>query len=427
MNSATKIAYMGGGSRFVPSIVHGIADSMKNRDLYDVNICLYDINKERAEYMAQYCRLLSTSSTPIKIDVVNSQDEALEGAELVFASIGLWDDIRKVNQALDAVNAHLPETGPGTAAEAVAVAPFFVKLAGEIRKHCPEAIFATLVNPTDVLSLLMNRLGLNSTSICVEVEGLRGALAYYFRVPEDAVEMVYAGVNHDGWTLELGINGQDGYELLKEKRYEIPEDSDFHPGNYGMLAIFDLTGHLRSSAYHHPPFHFESGPSSQDWQRWGEKRRKGEEAMEEALRSGRPIADPPQIHPERSLLRYPGTGRTIGRMIRAIATGQPEIVPLQTLNDGAISNFPDDVCVEVPVSVAGKHITPQKVGELPEWLGGLTRLFAIQRRMIVDYLLEPSLESLKQAVSVVPVLGSAEKHVRFVKALHELYMRVSES
>lgn len=420
MNSSMKIAYMGGGSRFVPSIVHGIADSMKSKGLYDLNISLYDINKERAEYMAQYCRLLSTPSTPIKINVVNSQDEALEGSDLVFASIGLWDDIRKVNQALDKANAHLPETGPGTAAEAVAVAPFFFNLAEEIKKHCPEAIFATLVNPTDVLSLLMNRLGLNSASVCVEVEGLRGALAYYFRVPEEAVEMVYAGVNHDGWTLELRINGQDGYELLRKKRHEIPKDPNFHPGNYGMLAIFDLTGHLKSSAYHHPPFYFESGLPNEDWQKWGAKAQKGEEAIKEALKNGKPIADPPNIHPEQSLLRYPGTGRTIGRMIRAIATGQPETVPLQVLNNGTVSNFPDDVCVEVPVSVSGKQITPQKVGQLPQWLGGLTQLFAIQRRMIADYLFDPSLELLKQAVSVVPILGSTEKHIRFVETLHGL-------
>ena len=112
MDLPTKVAYIGGGSRFVPSIVHGIAESIKKKGLYDVNICLYDINRERAEYITRYCRLLSTSPTPIKIDVVRSQYEALERADLVFASIGLWDDIGKVNQALDAVNAHLPETGP---------------------------------------------------------------------------------------------------------------------------------------------------------------------------------------------------------------------------------------------------------------------------------------------------------------------------
>jgi alpha-galactosidase/6-phospho-beta-glucosidase family protein len=37
--------------------------------------------------------------------------------------------------------------------------------------------------------------------------------------------------------------------------------------------------------------------------------------------------------------------------------------------------FPDDVCVEVPTMVKGKEIVPQKVGELPEWLGGITRLW----------------------------------------------------
>lgn len=190
-----------------------------------------------------------------------------------------------------------------------------------------------------------------------------------------------------------------------------------------MLAVLQLTGYLRNSAYHHPPFHFESGPSGEDWRRWGRKGANREEALEQALRTGNPIQDPPCIHPEQSLLRYPGTGRDIGRMVGAMATGRSTVLPLQLSNQGAIHNFPDDVCVEVPTQVRGRAVTPQSVGELPEWLGGVTRLFAIQRRMLVDYLLDPSLAQLKQALSVLPILGPVERHVRFAETLHGIASR----
>jgi len=82
---------------------------------------------------------------------------------------------------------------------------------------------------------------------------------------------------------------------------------------------------------------------------------------------------------------------------------------------------PDDVCVEVPTMVKGKEIMPQKVGELPEWLGGITRLLAIQRRMMADYLVNPSLELLKQSLSVIPILAPTERHLRFADVLHDIY------
>ena len=254
-----KVAYIGGGSRFVPSIMHGVAHDMQKSGAYDLHLCLFDIHRERAERMAKYCELLSNSATPVDIEVTDSQDVALENADLVFVSVGLWGDHHKVSQALASADAHLPDPGPGTAADAVAVAPFFLNLSQAMQQHCPEAFFASLVNPTDVLALVFGEMGLRAAGVCVEVEGLRGALAYYFHVPEEQIEMVYAGVNHEGWTLELRVNGEDGYKLWKDRFAELPEDPNFHPGNYGMLPVLELTGHLRSSAYHHPPFHFDSG------------------------------------------------------------------------------------------------------------------------------------------------------------------------
>jgi alpha-galactosidase/6-phospho-beta-glucosidase family protein len=139
MNSSgyLKIAYIGGGSRFVPSIMHGIAHDMQKEGTFDLCVYLFDIRKERAERMARYAGLLSTPSMPIEVEVADSRDEALENADLVFASVGLWESHRKVAQVLEAANAQLPDPGPGTAAEAAAVAPFLFDMAQAKKKNCP--------------------------------------------------------------------------------------------------------------------------------------------------------------------------------------------------------------------------------------------------------------------------------------------------
>jgi len=413
-----KVAYIGGGSMFVPSILNGIADCMKKKGAFDVCVSLYDIQKEKAERMCRYADVVS-----IKAKATSTREESLEGADLIIVSVALYNRLKDIEQALSVVNAHLPEPGPGNIAEAIAVAPFYFELAEDMKRYCPNATLVSVVNPTDVIALSMRKKGIKAVGMCVEVEGLRGALAYYFRAPEESIEMTYAGVNHDGWTLKLMIDGKDGYELLEKRLPEIEKDPYFHPGNYGVMRIFELTGYLRSSAYHTPPFSFDSAPGGDAWKRWGGKRENQEQALEEALLTGKPITDPPMIHPERSLVNYPGTGYDFGRVIRAMATGEGEIVPMQMINNGAVGNFAKDVCVEVPTLVKGNELIPQQVGELPEWLGGITRLLGIQRRIIADYLINPSLELLKQSLSVLPILAPTERHLRFAEVVHRIYMR----
>ncbi|MGB9596881.1 MAG: hypothetical protein ACPL7B_11425 [Candidatus Poribacteria bacterium] len=417
-----KVAYIGGGSIFLPSIINGIADIMRRKGSFELCLSLYDIYRDKAEIMRQYADILSDEFSDFKAETTATREESLDGADLVFVSVALYDRLREINQSLANVDAVLPEPGPGDIAEAVAASPFYIDLASDVKRYCPSATHISLVNPTDIIALFMNMLGIQAVGMCVEVEGLRGALAYYFRIPEEVIEMTYAGVNHNGWTLKLTINGQDGYQLLKERLPEIEKDVDFHPGNYEVLRIFELTGHLMSSGYHTPPFYFEPR-NKLDWSRWGDKRGNYEKALKEALQTKKLIADPPMIHPERSLVNYPATGRAIGRLIKAMATNERELVALQVINNGAVSNFPDNVCVEVPTFVCGKDFVPQNVGELPEWLGGITRLLAIQRRLMAEYLINPSLDLLRRSLSALPILASVEKHLRFTETLHSIYSK----
>jgi len=265
--------------------------------------------------------------------------------------------------------------------------------------------------------------GVRAAGLCVEVDGLRGALAYYFRVPYECIELLHAGVNHDGWILSLKVGGQDGYTLWQSRWEDLERDPDYHPGNRSLRPILDLTGHLRSSGYHHWPYQVpETEQHRALWDAWRGKREAYTRALDEALEAGKPIADPPGIHPERSRLNYPYTGVTVGKLVQSVATGQANVIPLQVPNRGAVSNFPDQVIVEVPTLVQGRTVQAMPVGELPEWLGGYTRLLAIQRRLIVEYVFDRQLTTLKRALATLPMFGTVQQLNRFANALHEEFV-----
>jgi alpha-galactosidase/6-phospho-beta-glucosidase family protein len=421
----TKLAYIGGGSLFVPSIVNGIARVMLEGSVpFQVELSLYDTVPEKAERMRAYAEIVRGAwDVPLRARVAGSRAEALEGTDVVMVSVWLTEEHARMDRLVAQLGFRLPEEGPGIAGWALACAPWSLGVAAEMRQRCPDALFITLMNPTDVIAGVVGGAGgVRAAGLCVEVDGLRGALAYYFRVPYESIELVHAGVNHDGWVLDLKVDGGDGYALWRERWWEIERDPDYHPGSRGIRHIHDLTGHLRSSGYHNWPYEVEQTPEHQArWDAWRGKQETYEMALDEALRRVEPITDLPGIHPERSKLNYPYTGITVGRLMESAATGRANVIPLQVPNRGAISNFPQDAMVEVPASVQGRIVQPMPVGELPEWLGGYTRLLAIQRRLVVEYVLDRKLATLKQALSVLPMFGTVQQLNRYAELLHKEY------
>jgi len=417
-----KLAFVGGGSLFVPSIINGIARVMQESKVpFEVELALYDIKPERAAPMCAYAEVVRKAwGVPLRADVAGSRGEALKGADVVLLSVWLQEEHERLDAFERRLGFRLPEEGPGVAAWAVACAPWSLGVAAEMRACCPGALLVTLMNPTDVIAGALGRIGaVRAAGLCVEVDGLRGALAYYFRVPYEAIVLRHAGVNHDGWVLGLEVAGQDGYELWRERWTEIVGDPDYHPGNKGLWPILRLTGHLRSSAYHNWPLEVAEDATHQAlWARWQGKRELYTQALEEALRTGEPICDPPGIHPERSKLNYPYTGITVGKLMQSVATGWANVIPLQVPNRGAIANFPSEAIVEVPTLVQGKLVQPLPIGAVPEWLMGYTRLLAIQRQLIVEYLAERDLLTLKRALATLPMFGSVQQLDAFAEALH---------
>jgi len=288
------------------------------------------------------------------------------------------------------------------------------------RRAAPGAVFATLVNPTDVVAgAFERRFGFTSCGVCCEVGGLIGMLGYHLGRRFEDFELSHVGVNHLGWVLGIRICGEDAYPLVRERLPELSKGPDLHPGSLKMAPILRLTGYLQSSAYHLWPYR---AGERVDWataaRPWAGKRERQEKALAQALETGQPIGDDEPEHPERSVFQYRELGRQIGQMMAAMATGVPRVVPLQVRNRGATAQFPAESFVEVPTRVAGQSLEPLAVGEAPEWLIANDRSFAISRRLTSEYLAEPKLETLRKALAVLPMFGAVEEMLGFAEALH---------
>ncbi len=423
-----KVAYIGGGSLFVPSVINGISKAMKDSNQeYNVELVLFDIAPEKQEPMKDYGDLISDYyKIPLYVSTSDDRKKAIEGADIVIISVSLKEELDKLNNIVRQIGlASWHPDGLGVIGEAILLAPFHRNLARDIKDLAPNSWILTLVNPTDVLSGFMNKaFGVHCLGLCVEVDGLRGALGYYFNIDPGKITIYHAGVNHDGWVLDIIVEGRSVYKDWLERFTEIIKDPNFHPGNYMILVISQLTNHIKSSGYHNWPYRIDSIPHDEIiWSRWRGKRERHINALRKALKERIPIRDPEHIHPEDSLLNYPLTGESIGRLIRSKVLNTNEIISLQLKNNGSISNFPSECIVEVPVLVNANVIKGISMGDLPDWLGGYTKLLAIQRYLIIEYLIEPDLKKLKQALSVLPMLENTENLITFANFMHKNFVK----
>jgi 6-phospho-beta-glucosidase len=227
MPDSLKIAYIGGGSRFVVVLLHGLAgEAAQLRALgHPIELSLMDINPERAKPMARYAEITaSEKGLNLKTSITDDRDEALDGADWILFSVGAWREIREIRERLRKPlgNPH-GESTPIAAIEAASLWPYMRQLAEDIHRLASlEAVFSTLVNPTDVLSGAFEKaFDIKSIGTCVEVPQLKTWLCHNLKTEYDDIRLEHIGANHVGWVSRWTVAGQDGPSLFSEKLPEI--------------------------------------------------------------------------------------------------------------------------------------------------------------------------------------------------------------
>jgi|GEM_PF-1025913 len=426
-----KLAVIGGGSRFVANIAHGLELTLPEESPGRYEVALFDVEPQRAQQMANYGRAVAQRrQTPVDFNVYKDRNGALANASHVLVCVGLPEAEAASRRAIEKYGypPHSIHDGPTSLATALEAAPLFLEIATAIKLVCPAAVMVNLVNPTDVLADLVQRaVGVSAVGLCVEVPLWLECLAYYLDVPLDDMWAVHGGINHEGWITQLRIGGPTGRVVGREEILALAGHPSMHILNRGALMVYELTGMLPSSGGHYWQFSDYDLPGAREfWEiTYRQRRQAPEERARRALaecqpldrvRSGHPISDAP--------LSFMGVGMALARWMLAVETAQPARLALQVPNDGGfISNWPRNVFVEVPAEVESLKIIPQTVGELPEVPCSLTKLAAWQRKRMTDFILDGRLQTARHALAATAHLTGVHHHLAFAE---ELFARRAE-
>lgn len=371
-----KITFMGAGSSvFAKNVLGDVLLTPALRE--DLEIALYDIDAARLDESYMMIDALNKKYNEGKAKVgkylgVSERRDALRDARFVVNAIqvGLYDPCTIIDFEIPkkyGLRQTIADTlGIGGIMRGMRTIHVLKDFARDMEEVCPDAWFLNYTNPMAILTGYMLRytkvktIGLcHSVQVCTE-ELFRG-----FEMDHDMIgsERI-AGINHMAWLLDIrDKEGNDLYPIIKEKAKAM-NASEKH-GNMVRFDYIDKFGYYCTESSEHNaeynPFYIKSKypeliekfniPLDEYPRRCVNQIANWAKQRDEIMAGG-------NIEHERSK-------EYASRIMEAIVTDKPYKIGGNVLNNGLITNFPDDACVEVPCLVDGDGIHPTYVGRLP--------------------------------------------------------------
>ena len=427
-----KITFMGAGSTIFSKNVLG--DVMRTKALQDAKIALYDIDATRLEESRKILEAINANVNKGRATITahlggRARKAALRGADYVVNAIqvGGYEPCTVTDFEIPkkyGLEQTIGDTiGIGGIFRALRTAPVMLDFAKDMEQVCPEAWFLNYTNPMSILTgVLLKGSSIKTVGLCHSVQTCVPKLRKNLGLDNEIKNPRYriAGINHMAWLLDIYEGKKDLYPEIKKRAAKVVRDSRKKDAEKnGDMIRFEM---MQNFGY----YTTESSEHSAEYYPYWIKSRFPELIEEFNIpldeyprRCVKQIADwrkqrDKLLHNKK--LSHKRTHEYASYIMEAIETDKPFRIGGNVLNNGLISNLPDNAIVEVPCLVDRNGVQGCQVGALPEQLAALNRTHINVHLLMIDAILERSREKLYHAALLEPRLAS-ELTIEQIKSL----------
>ena len=342
----------------------------------DLEIALYDIDGARLEESFLMIDLLNKKynggrAKILKYLGVPERRDALRGARFVVNAIqvGLYDPCTIIDFEIPkkyGLRQTIADTlGIGGIMRGLRTIHVLKDFAKDMEEVCPDAWFLNYTNPMAILTGYMLRYTkVKTVGLCHSVQVCTSDLFKGLGMDHDDIgSELIAGINHMGWLID--VRDKEGRDLYPEIKKRAKEQNKEKHGNMVRFDYIDKFGYYCTESSEHNaeynPFYIKSKypelidrfniPLDEYPRRCINQIANWEKQRDEIMAGGN--------------IEHTRSNEYASRIMEAIVTNTPYKIGGNVLNNGLISNLPDDACVEVPCLVDGGGIHPTYVGRLP--------------------------------------------------------------
>ena len=417
-----KITFMGAGSTVFAKNVLG--DCMLSEPLRDAHIALYDIDGQR---LAESKMMLDNLNHNINLGRatitahlgVEHRRRALDGSKYVVNAIqvggyepGTVIDF-KVPKRYGLRQTIGDTLGIGGIFRGLRTIPVCLDFARDMEDVCPDAWFLNYVNPMAIITGAMLRASnVKTVGLCHSVQGCATGLLRRVGMLDGVQELQWkvAGINHQGWLLEVTDDGQDLYPEIKRRAAEMNLAARAADGNkHGDMVRFEVMRHFGyyvTESSEHTAEYMPCWIKAQFPELVQEFNIPLDEYPRRCIKQIEDWREQSKQLVHNQELTHERTHEYGSQIMEAMETDVPLRIGGNVLNNELIPNLPRKAVVEIPCLVDRNGVQGCHVGDLPEQLAALNRTNINVQLLTIEAALTGSRETVYHAAMLDPHTGS---------------------
>ncbi|MHA1977184.1 MAG: family 4 glycosyl hydrolase [Candidatus Hodarchaeales archaeon] len=450
MDSDANIVIIGAGSASFG--LDNLSGIIAHEDLQNTTLKLVDIHEENLKAIKALGEVMKREwDSNIEITSFLDRKQALIDADYVILSVAIdreetW--LKDFQIAKKYGYYHYAENGlMGSFGHTARGLSFIMPILNDIHDLAPDSWLINFTNPVPRIGYAAEFAGIKSIGLCHQIWHGYGILGRYLAadlgitenldlevkwtdesqqlfsefVAEAAGEynIKAAGLNHFAWMLDVRRldTNEDVYPLVRQESKKV--HPNFEPLTKHMFDIFGLlpiVGDCHLIEY--LPYTF----SKDNWEKYRIQLYDFERGKIQRGRMWTRIHE--IIKGKRQLDIQPNPTERADAIIGELLTNSNSYEQsVNIMNQGAITNLPDDAIVEVPALVNSYGVSGMKVGRLPEAIAALCQREVSIAKLITKSSIMGDREAALQAFALMlPDLSVAEQMLDDYLEIHKKYL-----
>jgi len=380
-----KLTVIGGGSTYTPELIDGII--VRHKRLPITHIYLVDIETSKLEIIADFAkRMIAAAQLDITIEYGTDLRAGVRGASFVVSQFRVGTQAARHRDELLGRKYNLigQETvGVGGFAKALRTIPVALNVARTILEEAPNAILLNFTNPAGLITqaLIQEVPELTTIGLCNVPWNTRIEIANALGVASTSVNFDYVGLNHLSWIRGVTVDGVDtsaaAIKAFRSLTIEKGKPGDSPAWTQSSIDLLQAIPNYYLSYYY-------SEKAWVEYQTHNPTRAsevmKIEAILIEKFKDESLVTKPEELM-QRGGAYYSDSAAELMSDIYNNA-GTTHIV--NTLNNGAVPDFPDDAVMEIPSIITSKGAASIKTGAMRGDIDSLVRTVKDFERLTIS-------------------------------------------
>ncbi|MFX0093306.1 MAG: hypothetical protein ACFFBD_16240 [Candidatus Hodarchaeota archaeon] len=453
MPNDPKIAVIGAGSAsFGLETLAGIMNHSALKG--GATLCLVDINKDNLKAITALAKQVNQEwDSKIEILSTNNRKEVLTDADFVVLSVAVdreetWIKDHEIAKRYGIWH-YAENGGPGSLTHTARGLAFIMPILNDIHDLAPNAWLVNLTNPVPRIGYAAKHANVKYIGLCHQIWhgygilgrflakdlGITENLDFQVKWTDESMgtlmefgvnaaaeyDIKAAGLNHFTWMVDVRRRDtwEDMYPLIFQEASKV--HPKFEPLTQHMFRIFGL---LPVPGDCHLTEYLPYTTTKENWHKYLIQLYDFDRAKRQREGMWQRIND--MITGKRELDLFPNPGERADAVIAEIFTNENAYEPaVNIINNGAISNLPDDAIVEVPALINSYGVSGMKMGSLPEAIAALCNREISVAKLMTKASIEGDRDAALQAFSLDPMINDlelAEKLLDDYLKVHKQYL-----